>query len=86
MRVNFYYESKREAPKILTAHQFKPLLGYIYSAIIFGKEIEYPRKKRNKTRKKKTSYKENPGYPFSEKLPINPHLIRARRALYPPKK
>ena len=50
MRVNFYYESKREAPKILTAHQFKPLLGYILFSdyvIEFGKELEYPREKRN---------------------------------------
>ena len=67
MWVHFYYESKREAPKILTARPAIGLLGY--SAIIFGKELEYPREKRNKKRKNKPSYKENPGYPFSKKLP-----------------
>jgi hypothetical protein len=56
-----------EAPKILPARPAIGLLGY--SAIIFGKELEYPREKRDKKRKKKTSYEENPGYPFSEKLP-----------------
>jgi len=50
-----------------TAHPAIRLLGY--SVIIFGKEIEYSREKRNKKRRKKPSYKENHGYPSSEKLP-----------------
>ena len=69
MWVHFYYESKRErvhTPNILTAVQRS---GYWAIQRLFGKELEYPREKRNKKRKKKTSYKENPGYPFSEKLP-----------------
>ena len=71
MRVHFYYESKREAPEILTARKAAIGLCIIQQLciIIFWKELEYPREKRNKKRKKKPSYEENPGYPFSEKLP-----------------
>jgi hypothetical protein len=52
VRVHFYYESKREAPKILTARPAIGLLGY--SAIIFRKELEYIPEKRETRKGKKT--------------------------------
>jgi len=57
--------NQREAPKILTARPAIGLLGY--SAIIWeGARIS---QRKEKLEKEKTSYEENPGYPFSEKLP-----------------
>jgi hypothetical protein len=44
--------------------------------ILFGKELEKPREKRNENQEEKPSYEENPGYPFSGKLPnIIPALL-----------
>ncbi len=68
MRVHFYYESKREAPKILTARPAIGLLGY--SAIIFGKELEIPEKKETRKGKKNLPTKKIPAIHFPKSCRI----------------